>query len=37
MKYTEVLTRIRQIVRSVNLERKRVEKNITLVFLNCYV
>lgn len=26
MKYTEILTRIRQIIRSVNLESKRIEK-----------
>ncbi|MFT5168019.1 MAG: hypothetical protein ACI8P3_003258 [Saprospiraceae bacterium] len=26
MKYTEILIRIRQIVRSVNLESKRIEK-----------
>jgi len=37
MKYTEVLTRIRQIIRSVNLESKRVEKkyNISIPQLLC--
>ena len=28
MKYTEILTRIRQIVRSVNLESKRIQKEL---------
>lgn len=37
MKYTDVLTRIRQIIRSVNLESKRVEKkyNISIPQLLC--
>lgn len=42
MKYTEILTRIRQIIRSVNLESKRIEKEygisipqlLSLNFLN---
>ena len=37
MKYTEILTRIRQIVRSVNLETKRIQKEygITIPQLLC--
>jgi hypothetical protein len=37
MKYTEILIRIRQIVRFVNLESKRIEKNTALAFLNYFV